>query len=285
MYYVNGRSFTSYYGMKYGGEEYEPFAYIVKGKDSSIAKKAARDRISRERGNLVKIDSCYEMPMIQAPNADLSLSEIMWWESNLFSFDVETSGLSPKDDRITEIGISQYVNEERCFTNTRSMLINDGVILPDGGMKYRDGTPINDITNELLEGKPSFEEIVRNGDLNEILRRDVILISHNRGFDAAFLFESLNRIGWKGERPNFVCSMELSMQVDVGQPVNARTGNTIHKLEALKELFGIGKESQTHRAGDDAEDAGNIFRELAKRHVAFRNMTAEEMLSFFDRTE
>lgn len=285
-YYVTGRTFTNYYDMKFGRSDYEPFGYMVNAMNQDSAVAEARIRMGRERGHLSKIDTCIEVPLIQSSVKLTEYDEMNWWEVPLFAFDVETTGFGYEDARITEVGISRYCNEERRFIEPRSYLINDGVRLPEGGIRRSDGTLVNDITNELLEDKPSFKDLYEDGVFNDILQEGTILVAQNRGFDAGFFYHSLNRSGYRGYLPPFVCSMEVAMQIDVGQPVS-KSGNVLNNLEVLKNIFGIGNEVQSHRAGEDAQDAGNVFRELVKRHPDFRSMkvkTVREFLDFFDRT-
>ncbi len=285
-YYVTGRTFTNYYDMKFGRSDYEPFTYIVNATNYDSAIAEARIRMGRERGHLSKVDKCVNVPLIQSSVKNEDFETMNWWDANFFAFDVETTGFSYEDDRITEIGISRYCHEQKTFTDPESYLLNEGVKLPDGGMRRSDGSLINDITNEMLADKPSFKELYDSGGLDHILQEGVILVAQNRGFDAGFLYHSLKRAGHKGYLPPFVCSMEVAMQIDVGQPVS-KSGNKLNNLEVLKNIFGIGSEIQSHRAGEDAQDAGNVFRCLVKKHPDFKSKrvrTVREFLDFFDRT-
>lgn len=284
-YYVTGRTFSNFYDMKFGRSGYEPFAYIVRACSYDAAATEARLRMGRERGHLSKVDVCLEVPVVQS-NLDTNHEDMNWWDANLKAFDVETTGFDYEEERITEIGISTYSKEDKTFGSPRSYLINEGIKLPDGGVRRSDGTPVNDITNELLADKPTFKEVYEEGLLNDILEEGVILVAQNRGFDAGHLYHSLRRSGHKGYFPPFICSMEVAMQIDVGQPVSPY-GNVLNNLEVLKNIFNIGDEKQSHRAGDDAQDAGNVFLQLVRRHPEFRSLrvrSVRELLQFFDRT-
>ncbi|MDR0934780.1 MAG: PolC-type DNA polymerase III [Erysipelotrichaceae bacterium] len=105
--------------------------------------------------------------------------------ANYVIFDLETTGLSCKYDRIIEFGA---VRVERGVEVARlDILINPEIPVPEKIVK------ITNITNAMLKDKPTIKEA-----LPKILEfvKDSILIGHNVDFDFSFLNESLKRNGY-----------------------------------------------------------------------------------------
>lgn len=202
-----------------------------------------------------------------------------WWEYNVWSFDVETTGLDPVNQRIVEIGLSKREGKE--FLEGESHLINDGVPIPQELLDKQ----INDITNEMLEDKPTFEEVF-NDRLEEILtQEDLLFISYNAFFDAPFLWNSLKRIGKEDLMPTFLCAYDLARKT----AEHEKAGRILRQLPNLKlntlYNFFMNKAEQTHRAGQDAQWAGIVFLKLARKHPDWRSQevkTLADALEFMD---
>ncbi len=99
--------------------------------------------------------------------------------------DTETTGLYPKDGhRIIEIGCIELINR-RVTRNTFHVYINPNRVIDDGAIK------VHGITNEFLQDKPLFEEIV---DDYLAFTKGAELIIHNAPFDVGFLNHELSRL-------------------------------------------------------------------------------------------
>ncbi len=68
--------------------------------------------------------------------------------------DIETTGLSPINDKITEIAI--YIHDGKNVINQYSTLIN-----PDRNIPYNI-TRITGITNEMVKDAPQFWEVAKD---------------------------------------------------------------------------------------------------------------------------
>ncbi len=103
--------------------------------------------------------------------------------------DFETTGLSPRLNRVIEIGAVRMRGDE--IEDELSIIIDPGVQIP---AKI---TEITGITTAMVRGQPKFGDVVQQF-LDFI--GDAPLAAHNAPFDAAFLREELNRCGltWKG---------------------------------------------------------------------------------------
>ena len=98
-------------------------------------------------------------------------------EETYVIFDLETTGLDPKDgNSIIEIGAVRVKNNE--IIDRFDELINPGVKLSDEIIR------ITNITDEMLVGKPKEEEIVKK--FITWVGED-ILVAHNARFDLSFM--------------------------------------------------------------------------------------------------
>jgi DNA polymerase-3 subunit epsilon len=117
----------------------------------------------------------------------ISKNGITFEDTTFIVCDVETTGLSPKHNRITEIALIKVKDEE--IIDSYTTLINPGQHIPYGI------TQLTGITNEDVFDKPFFGEISDkilnffncNGD-------EVIFTGHNVNFDFSFVSESFKRL-------------------------------------------------------------------------------------------
>jgi DNA polymerase-3 subunit epsilon len=163
----------------------------------------------------------------------------------LVFLDIETTGTSTDYDRITEIGALVYEDGE--LKRTFSTLVNPGREIPPFITK------ITGITNDMVIGKPMFEEI--SEELFELLN-EAIFVAHNVGFDYNFVRSEFHRVGMQYEADHF-CTVQLSRHL---YPEFTR-----HNLDEVIQRMGFTCQSR-HRAFDDAEilykfyeKAKNIF--------------------------
>ena len=113
--------------------------------------------------------------------------------------DVETTGLSPRTDRILELAIVR--------TSSSGVVVDEWVSRfdPEGPVG---ATHIHGITADDVLGAPLFRDVVP-----QIIERlsGMVIAAHNARFDAAFLNAELERAGWEidDDVPG-LCTMELS---------------------------------------------------------------------------
>ena len=109
------------------------------------------------------------------------------------AFDVETTGLSPMNDKIIEVAAVLFENGE--ITQSYTSLVNPEVFVPYSA------TAINHITNEMVQNAPKenivFAELVEF--LGDALKQQTAICAHNASFDMNFLSETLMRLGYDGK--------------------------------------------------------------------------------------
>lgn len=161
-------------------------------------------------------------------------------------FDLETTGLNPQYDYITEIGAVLVENSE--IVDTFERLVRPKKKIPDKVAE------LTGITNEMVaEAKsinlvlPQFLEFIGNN----------VLVGHNVDFDSKFISAACQRFNLPYK--NKVCdTLELS----------SRTLPDLedHKLGTVCRELGITNES-AHRASSDAAATMQVFEALRSRAV------------------
>ncbi|MEI7444546.1 MAG: exonuclease domain-containing protein [Burkholderiales bacterium] len=145
--------------------------------------------------------------------------------------DLETSGVSPADDRITEIGI--VVVDGDALVEEWSALVDPGVPIPP------EIQALTGITNEMVRGRPRFAEL-----LPAVAARleGRVLVAHNARFDYGFLKAEFRRAGERFSA-DVLCTVRLSRRLF------PQYGS--HRLDALIDRHRL-PSADRHRALGDA---------------------------------
>lgn len=169
--------------------------------------------------------------------------------NRMLSLDTETTGLSHEEgDRIIEIGIVEYDG----LTPTGRTFHR--YLNPGDRQIMAGATGVHGITNEMLIGKPTFEDIV--DELMEFINGDESII-YNAPFDIGFINAELERIG-RAEMDSPV--------IDVLEMARKRFPRAKLTLDALARRLGVDISQRTmHGAVIDAEILGNIYRMLTQQ--------------------
>lgn len=157
-------------------------------------------------------------------------------------FDIETTGLSSVNDKITEIG-AVIIKNKKIIARYNS-LINPEMIIPEKIVK------LTGITNDMVSKERTIKEV-----LPEFLSfiGDKPLVAHNALFDWGFIKNKSAALGYEIKN-TVIDTLQLSRNL---LPIKK------HKLNNICEYFGI-KIGNHHRAQDDAEAAANILIEMFK---------------------
>ncbi|WP_082394750.1 PolC-type DNA polymerase III [Caloranaerobacter sp. TR13] len=153
-------------------------------------------------------------------------------------FDIETTGLSPFNDKITEIGAVKIKGNQ--IIDRFSQLINPEIKIPEKIVQ------LTGISNEMVADKPTIEKVLPEF-LNFI--SGCVLVAHNASFDVGFIRVNCNKYGFKLVNP-ILDTLELSR--------NLFPKLKSHKLNVLAKHLNIKLENH-HRAVDDSEATAKIF--------------------------
>ncbi len=160
--------------------------------------------------------------------------------------DTETTGLYPKDGhRIIEIGCVELINR-RLTNNSFHVYINPNRLIDDGAIE------VHGITNEFLEDKPQFEDIV---DDYLAFTKGAELIIHNAPFDVGFLNHELSMLkNKKGKLEDYSTVFDTLPFARKKHP-GARAS-----LDALCKRYGIdNSHRELHGALLDAEILAEVY--------------------------
>jgi DNA polymerase III subunit epsilon len=157
--------------------------------------------------------------------------------------DLETTGGSPVDDAITEIGAVRFQGVER--VGSFQSLVDPGRPIP------RAITHLTGISDRLVTGAPALAEL-----LPSFLEfaRGCVIVAHNASFDVGFLNASLLRLDYPVLPSPAVCTAKLARRLVWPDVPNVR-------LRTLAGYFRT-RTQPTHRALEDAEATGEVFQGL-----------------------
>ncbi len=164
-------------------------------------------------------------------------------------FDFETTGLSA-ESRIIEIGAVKV--KDGYMVSRYSSLVDPGVMI-DPMI-----TNITGITNEMVAGKPTIDQLIPSFyEYTEGLT----LVAHNAPFDCRFLERDALALGYHFDHDVFD-TLSFARKVLPKQPT--------YKLTALTELFGI-SQHDAHRAWCDAEATARLYMYLKAKAQKEKN--------------
>jgi len=169
--------------------------------------------------------------------------------------DTETTGLEPSSGhRIIEIGCLEICN--RCITNKRY----HQYLQPDRKIDTEAGT-VHGITNEFLEDKPRFADVV--AEFIDFIR-DAELLIHNAGFDVSFINHELDLLNLDWQPLNHYCqitdTLALARELHPGQKNN---------LDALCKRYNVDNGGrQLHGALLDSEILAEVYLAMTGGQVS-----------------
>jgi len=178
-----------------------------------------------------------------------------WVAQKLAVIDFETTGLSPQQDRVIEVGVACFENGQ--LSGLKNWLVNPGIPVPE------EARAIHNIGDEELAGAPPFAEVIAEV---RAMVEDHLPVAYNALFDRAFLHAELTRAGVQlGDQ-----DAPPAFQQDVSWVDPLVWVRELHKEEAKHRLaevcgrLGIALDN-AHRAASDAEATGRVLLALASR--------------------
>lgn len=153
-------------------------------------------------------------------------------------FDLETTGLSPETERITEFGAVKI--RGGLVVDKFSQLVN-----PEKEIST-EITDITGITNEMVENMPKIDEVLPRF---KKFCGGAVLVAHNAKFDTSFIYAAARRVGLYFDN-DVMDTLEMSRSLFPNE--------SKHKLDIMCERLGVSLENH-HRASDDAEATARCF--------------------------
>ncbi len=168
----------------------------------------------------------------------------MTFDQEFVAFDLETTGLSSRTDRIIEIGAvilkdGQETDRFQTFVDPERPL-------------ERKIVELTGITDEMLRGAPKIEEVLPEF-LNFIGGR--VLAAHNADFDTGFIRAECDRLGYEY---HYTAVDTLILSQNLLPHLNRFKLNIVSNALSLPDF-------NHHRAGDDAMTCGLILVKLMQK--------------------
>jgi len=160
--------------------------------------------------------------------------------------DIETTGQSYRDGKITEVALYRHNGIE--IVDSFESLVN-----PECRIPYFI-TKLTGIDDEMVADAPKFYEIAKK--IVEITA-GAIFVAHNVSFDYKFIQEEFKRLGYDYNRKT-MCTVKLSRKYFPGHPS--------YSLGKICTDLNIKIEGR-HRASGDALATVELFEIIMKKHI------------------
>ena len=168
----------------------------------------------------------------------------MAFDEPYVAFDLETTGLSSRNDKIIEIGAVLMQNGRE---------LDRFQTFVDPGMKLsKETVDLTGITDSMLRGAPQLEEV-----LPKFIAfvGDRVLVAHNADFDTAFIRAACEKLG---------CAYDFTSADTLVLSQNLMPHLNRFKLDVVANALSL-PEFTHHRAADDAVTCGLIMEKLLEK--------------------
>lgn len=199
------------------------------------------DAMSAAKKYGVKVLYGIEGYLVDDLSSGMNYSKDYHLDSEYVVFDIETTGLSSRNDEIIEIGAVKVKN--RKITDSYHTLIKPKRTIP------LEITRLTGISNEMVQNQPQLDEVF--DDFMTFIG-DLPLVAHNVAFDVSFIKEACRQLG-KVLTNDAVDTIKLSK---ILLPNLKR-----YKLNVVAKNLKVPMKNH-HRADDDAKTAALILIKL-----------------------
>jgi DNA polymerase-3 subunit epsilon len=175
--------------------------------------------------------------------------------------DLETTGLSPTDDRITEVGVVKSRAGE--VLGEFSTLVNPGRAVPSAV------SAVTGITDHMVSARPPIEAVLPA--LVEFLR-GTVLVAHNATFDTRFLAATLERHAYPPLALPVLDTAAIARRVLRDEVRNCRLATLAAHVRS--------RTVPEHRALPDARATLDVLHHLLERAGSLGATTLEELQAY-----
>ncbi|WP_101772748.1 PolC-type DNA polymerase III [Peptostreptococcus faecalis] len=142
------------------------------------------DAMNASKGSDIKVIYGVEAYLVDDDKDIIQNANNLDFDQKFVVFDIETTGFSPTNDNITEIGA--VLIENGSIKDQFSSFVNPKMDIP---YKVQE---ITGITNEMVEDAPPIEEV-----LSDFMNfsKEAVFVAHNADFDTGFISQKCKEIG------------------------------------------------------------------------------------------
>ncbi len=202
-------------------------------------------------------------PSPQEPaSTDTAPSETSLFDTTFVVLDLETTGMSPINDAITEIGAVKVKRGE--LLGEFATFVRPTKPIPPS-IERLTGISNRDVANapSLASVFPSFLEFIKGSTL----------VAHNAAFDISFLQNAARNLDYEWPDNPTLCTVKLSRRI-----LDRQEAPSV-KLSALAQIFKTSQQP-THRALDDARTTVEVLHGLIERVGGLDVTTLRDLQSY-----
>ncbi len=189
----------------------------------------------------IKVIYGVEAYLVPDSNSIVTNSKGQGLDTTFCVLDLETTGFSPVEDRITEVGIMKIKNGE--VLDEFCEFVNPEKHIPERVTK------VTNITDDMVKDAPTIKELFPK--ILEFIEGSV-LVAHNAEFDMSHLKANAKRLGYKFDY-TYVDTYAMARAVYPTFPK--------YKLGKIAEKLGI-KVEVAHRALDDVDTTVKVLNKM-----------------------
>lgn len=179
-------------------------------------------------------------------------NKIEGYVSDYVVFDLETTGISPIEDKVIELSAIKVKHHE--IVGEFSTLVNPKGFIPP------EASRVNGITDDMVKDAPGMEEVLKK--FTDFIG-DEILIGHNiHDFDMKFIYRDIEKYMGLFLGNDYIDTLPLARFV----LPNLRK----HRLVDLAEYYKISSEG-AHRALNDCRMNREVYEELGKAYEKIKD--------------
>lgn len=211
---------------------------------------------SLERWGFAGFKETFPLPLdaMKAKQATPQLERIV-------AFDLETTGLDPKEDRIVEFAFI-LLDTEMEELDRWTDIVNPGRPIP------REAANVHGITDEDVTGAPAFGHVA---PLVQRLVDDAVLMAYNHEFDIPFLDAELKRAGGPGLPPK-------TPAIDPMIHFKRYHPDTSNRLEHAVQHYLDTPLDGAHRAIHDTQAMVDVFKAMCRVHPPLSTSLADALV-------
>lgn len=193
--------------------------------------------------------------------------------TTLVAFDLETTGLSPANDEIIEIGAVKF-----CFQKIggKMEIVEKGtyqsLVKPDRHIP-EEASRVNHITDDMVENAPTAKEV-----LPTFLRfcgQSSMLVAHNgHSFDAPFLREACRRAGIATPRLPVLDSLKIARNL-MRENGSFKLSDLAQRLAAAGEIKLKLEQGELHRALYDCQVLAQVMGRMVLKAIPEKDLALD----------